>query len=168
MNEGVSEYLAKQLFDPDMVKADGEKTIAEMEKTQHQLKVKLAQAQLDLQEIDKNGAKSRADDRKKAADEAADKQEEADKAEEKRRQDLVAQQDKDYEEAIQKNREQAKSRIAIMIDEKEKQKQLLIQANEEYMQDFLLKRIDDEKKALDEQFISRQISEKDYNKNYKH
>jgi len=163
LREDMTSWIAKQVFDPDEVAAKGEETIKELEKTQSALKEKLAQAELDLKAIDKTAADNRNAAAKKSAEDKKKIQEEANKEEEKRRQDLVAQMDKDFTDNLAKEREQAKSRIAIMTDEKQKQKEVLIQANKEYVEDFLEKRIDDEKKALDEQFISRQISEKDYN-----
>lgn len=163
LREDMTSWIAKQVFDPDEVAAKGEETIKEMEKAQLALKEKLAQAELDLKAIDENASNNRKAAAKKAAEDKAKTQEEADKKEEQRRQALVAQMDKDFQDNLALERAQAKSRIEIMTDEKQKQKEVLIQANKEYVEDFLEKRIDDEKKALDDQFISRQISEKDYN-----
>lgn len=163
LREDMTSWIAKQVFDPDEVAAKGEETIKELEKTQAQLKEKLAQAELDLQAIDENAANTRKANAKKVADEKKKAQEEADKAEEKRRQDLIAQRDKDFQDNLMLERAQAKSRIDIMNDEKQKQKELLLQANKEYIEDFLEKRIDDEKKALDDKFTSLQITEKQYN-----
>ena len=149
--EGLLDFESKLLFDPDQIAADADKAIAEDKKALEQLKSQNAGFQLELKNIDKQGAADRAS----AAQEAADK---AKAARETQLDGLKA--------IIQREtdaiREGEAQKVAAMADGIDKQIAELELGYSQERQAIIDKATETEIKKLDEKYVNGKMTEEQY------
>jgi hypothetical protein len=103
-NEYASEGLSKFIFNPDKVKQEGDKTIDEAKAKLDQFRGQVLDAEIALQEIDKNAAETRKKNAASAADELLQAQEEEAAAKRKLREEELKLIKNDQQREIEQNK----------------------------------------------------------------
>ena len=155
LTESISGGIANFIFDPEGVKAEGDKALEESKKALDGLKGQYLDNELAIQNANKQTNSNKKDDNKKTAEEIA--KEEADA-----RKKLISELDKQYQDEYKLLSESEKAKIDLIQNAKEKEKAVLLSSYNDWEKGFLDERTKDEKEALDKQFEDGLISEQKY------
>jgi hypothetical protein len=150
-NESAAEGLAKLIFNPDKVKAEGDKTIDEAKTKLDQFKGQVLDAELALQEIDKNAAETRKKNAESAADALLKQQEEEAAAKRKLREEEL----KLIKDDQQREIEQNKFKYDILIEDLKKGKKELNDTDRALIATYEAQRLKDEE-AINAKYLKIQ------------
>lgn len=150
-NEYASEGLAKLIFNPESVKAEGDKTIDEAKAKLDQFRGQVLDAEIALQEIDKNAIETRKKNAENAADELLKKQEEEATAKRKLREEEL----KLIKDDQQREIEQNKFKYDILIEDLKKGKKELNDTDRALIATYEAQRLKDEE-AINAKYIKIQ------------
>ena len=153
--DSISGGIANFIFDPEGVKAEGDKALEESKKALDGLKGQYLDNELAIQNANKKTNSNKKEDHKKTAEEIA--KEEADA-----RKKLIDEIDKQYQDEYKLLSESEKAKIELIQNAKEKEKAVLLASYNDWEKGFLDERTKDEKAALDKQFEEGKISEQKY------
>lgn len=139
-NEYASEGLAKLIFNPESVKAEGDKTIDEAKAKLDQFRGQVLDAEIALQEIDKNAAETRKKNAESEADALLKQQEEEAAAKRKLREEEL----KLIKDDQQREIEQNKFKYDILIEDLKKNKKELNDTDRALIATYEAQRLKDE------------------------
>lgn len=161
MIDGVQKSMTKSLaglfFDPEGMKAEGDKAIEEAEAKLNQLKGQVLDNELAIKLAQEGNNKQLSKDNAKTAEEKS-------KLQAEQRKQTIDEIEKQYEDEYKLLSESEKGKIDLIKNAKEKQKAIILSNYNSWEKAFLEERTKDEKDALNKQYEDGKISEEQYRK----